>query len=325
MQADARQLYLYDGGWNLYLPTLPAAGATYTLVFNGLVPAWQAGGTGGGTTVTIGGSPPSLPTAGSLWWNSNDGNLYIFYDDGTSTQWTTASGQSGPQGPAGPAGPTGLTGPAGANGANGVDGSPDTAAQVLTKIKTVDGAGSGLDADLLDGHDTAYFAPEAPSDGNTYGRLNGTWTEVPGIAGISPTEFTFNTSTTAPPGSGTIRLNNATQGSATTIWVHDMNALNVDVSRAIAMLKTGNTLLVQDKTNANNYQYYRVSAAVTDAGTYTTVPVTWQSGGSNITAGRVMLAAFGLGIGDEVVGGIITIASSAPSSPAVNDVWIDTT
>ena len=30
-------------------------------------------------------------------------------------------------------------------------------------------------------------------------------------------------------------------------------------------------------------------------------------------------------IPDEVVGGMITIASTAPSSPAVNDVWIDTT
>ena len=28
---------------------------------------------------------------------------------------------------------------------------------------------------------------------------------------------------------------------------------------------------------------------------------------------------------DEVIGGKITIASTAPSSPAVNDVWIDTT
>jgi len=33
-----------------------------------------------------------------------------------------------------------------------------TAADVLTKIKTVDGAGSGLDADLLDGQSSAYYA-----------------------------------------------------------------------------------------------------------------------------------------------------------------------
>lgn len=32
-----------------------------------------------------------------------------------------------------------------------------TAADVLTKIKTVDGAGSGLDADLLDGESSAYY------------------------------------------------------------------------------------------------------------------------------------------------------------------------
>jgi len=39
-----------------------------------------------------------------------------------------------------------------------------TAADVLSKIKTVDGSGSGLDADLLDGHDTSYFQPLLNSD-----------------------------------------------------------------------------------------------------------------------------------------------------------------
>jgi hypothetical protein len=32
-----------------------------------------------------------------------------------------------------------------------------TAADILTQIKTVDGSGSGLDADTLDGHETTYF------------------------------------------------------------------------------------------------------------------------------------------------------------------------
>ncbi|HVQ52135.1 MAG TPA: hypothetical protein VMS92_18990 [Mycobacterium sp.] len=36
-----------------------------------------------------------------------------------------------------------------------------TAADVLAKLLTVDGSGSGLDADLLDGHDTSYFATQA--------------------------------------------------------------------------------------------------------------------------------------------------------------------
>ena len=38
-----------------------------------------------------------------------------------------------------------------------LDSSAYTAADVLTKIKTVDGAGSGLDADLLDGQSSAYY------------------------------------------------------------------------------------------------------------------------------------------------------------------------
>lgn len=39
-----------------------------------------------------------------------------------------------------------------------VDVTTDTPSQILTKIKNVDGSGSGLDSDLLDGYDSSYFA-----------------------------------------------------------------------------------------------------------------------------------------------------------------------
>ena len=42
-----------------------------------------------------------------------------------------------------------------------------TAAEILTALKTVDGAGSGLDADLLDGHSSVYFATAASVATNT--------------------------------------------------------------------------------------------------------------------------------------------------------------
>jgi len=54
----------------------------------------------------------------------------------------------------GPQGPQGLKGD---QGDPGVDGSPDTAAEVLAKLITVDGTSSGLDADLLDGHHASDF------------------------------------------------------------------------------------------------------------------------------------------------------------------------
>ena len=65
-----------------------------------------------------------------------------------------------------------------------LDFSAYTAADVLSKVKTVDGVGSGLDADLLDGKQGNEYAlkteaiTEAPSDGKTYGRKNKQWSEI---------------------------------------------------------------------------------------------------------------------------------------------------
>jgi hypothetical protein len=51
--------------------------------------ATPAGG-GGGASVTISATPPATPAVGDLWWDSVGGQLYIYYNDGTSTQWTIA-------------------------------------------------------------------------------------------------------------------------------------------------------------------------------------------------------------------------------------------
>ena len=39
-------------------------------------------------------TPPLNPEAGNLWYNSDDGRLYIYYNDGDSTQWVDASPDS---------------------------------------------------------------------------------------------------------------------------------------------------------------------------------------------------------------------------------------
>lgn len=134
---------------------------------------------------TVAGRVPTVAqlSAGELAVNVTDGKLYLKRVAGSET--VVELGQVGPQGPAGPAGPQGATGAAGPIGATGpigptgatglkgdtgatgatgpqgpagADGSPDTAAQVLAKLVTVDGAGSGLDADLLDGLQASSFA-----------------------------------------------------------------------------------------------------------------------------------------------------------------------
>ena len=50
-------------------------------------PPGTAADAGAVTDVT----PPASPVDGKLWWDSTSGNLFVFYDDGTSTQWVPAT------------------------------------------------------------------------------------------------------------------------------------------------------------------------------------------------------------------------------------------
>ncbi|MEI2701395.1 MAG: hypothetical protein V9E83_03220 [Baekduia sp.] len=116
-------------------------------------------------------------TERNLKWTSASTTTPVSQQPGTSGSdgvngASGVSGASGAAGPTGPAGPAGATGPAGADGAPGAQGpqgvqgvqgpagtsgSADTPLQILTKLSTVDGDGSGLDASLLDGHDSTFF------------------------------------------------------------------------------------------------------------------------------------------------------------------------
>ena len=58
-----------------------------------------ATGSTGVAGLDISTTPPGSPTVGDLWWDSDDGDLHVYYNDGSSSQWVTVS-----QGPAGPPG-----------------------------------------------------------------------------------------------------------------------------------------------------------------------------------------------------------------------------
>ena len=78
--------------------------------------------------VTIDAAPPNAPNHGELWWESDTGDLMIYFVDGDGTgQWVTASVgggnvNAGPPGPPGPPGGIGLTGNPGGEGPPGPDG-----------------------------------------------------------------------------------------------------------------------------------------------------------------------------------------------------------
>jgi len=41
-------------------------------------------------STSVGDTPPSSPSSGNLWWDSNTGRLKIYYNDGDSSQWVDA-------------------------------------------------------------------------------------------------------------------------------------------------------------------------------------------------------------------------------------------
>jgi len=58
------------------------AGSNITInqVGNNFEISSSASGGGGGASVTVSDSAPNSPSEGDLWWKSNDGNLYVYYD-----------------------------------------------------------------------------------------------------------------------------------------------------------------------------------------------------------------------------------------------------
>lgn len=61
--------------------------------------AAEVGAVAGGVDVTVSDTAPSSPATGKLWWCTSDAQLYVFYDDLTSSQWVVANNPAPPPPP----------------------------------------------------------------------------------------------------------------------------------------------------------------------------------------------------------------------------------
>jgi len=96
--------------------TVTVAGANTVYTYNSTYGVWRSKGTattissGGGASVTTSNTAPSSPSSGDLWWNSMDGNMYVYYNDGDSNQWVQSNvAQPGPTGSGGSGGGASVT------------------------------------------------------------------------------------------------------------------------------------------------------------------------------------------------------------------------
>ena len=77
-------LYVYynDGDSSQWVQTNPSGSGS-------------SGGSSGGASVTVSGTAPTSPTAGDLWFDDDDLLLYVYIDDGSSTQWVKTNPSGG--------------------------------------------------------------------------------------------------------------------------------------------------------------------------------------------------------------------------------------
>jgi phosphohistidine swiveling domain-containing protein len=135
------RLYVYytdiDGSqWVDAAPPLSGAtGLTGSTGATGI--AGPEGSTGAtGIAVIQSDLPPPSPDNNTLWYNTIDGRLYVWYTDIDGSQWvdaapplTGATGADGATGLTGATGPEGATGPIGATGLGGSPGGSNTQVQ----------------------------------------------------------------------------------------------------------------------------------------------------------------------------------------------------
>lgn len=170
-------------------------------------------------------------------------------------------------------GPIGATGPAGATGATGATGS----------------AGS-----------------------------NGA-TGATGAAGPVAIDYTWDTGTTAAdPGTGKVRANNATLSSATALYMSETDRLGNGLAALIQSWDDSTNsnpkaiLEVIDLTTPANRVYFTVTGAITDGGTYDTIPVAYKSGATSLTAVNVAILPFV--VGDKGADGAGSFTSLSPGA-----------
>tara|TARA_B100001093_G_scaffold40847_1_gene34740 strand:+ start:173 stop:1762 length:1590 start_codon:yes stop_codon:yes gene_type:complete len=92
-------------------PTSPSNGQTFTsgnitYTYNATAGLWNSAASGGGgSSVTVSDTAPTSPSDGDMWYNSLSLKMFVYYNDGSSSQWVPASPQqAGATGPAGAAG-----------------------------------------------------------------------------------------------------------------------------------------------------------------------------------------------------------------------------
>jgi hypothetical protein len=116
---------------------------------------------------------------------------------------------------------------------------------------------------------------------------------VPNIGGgVDSASYKVDTTTAAAdPGAGKLRWNNATQTSATELYIDDLTQLGVDVSAYLGKITTGTVLRIQKSDDATVYQRWEITSITDNTGWWTIGVSLIDSNGGSIANNKDILVS----------------------------------
>ena len=245
-------------------------------------------GTQGSTGATGIGSQGSTGSTGVAGNNGSTGATGIGSQGSTGS--TGVAGTNGTNGATGSTGATGVQGTTGATGATGISGSNGSTG--ATGVSGADGATGATGATGIQGStgSTGATGVEGSTGATGIGATGATGlVGATGLAGQSATFYNYQADanqTTGVPTTGHLFWNNASQVAATSITLSHIDALGNDIDVFFPLFKTGDTFVIQDQNNSNNFQTWEISATPTIVlNSYISIPSTLVTSAGTGTTG----------------------------------------
>jgi hypothetical protein len=86
--ASAGDLWWDSVGGQLYVYFTDANSSQWVIAVNA-----GSSGAGAGASISVGATPPVNPTVGALWWDAVGAQMYLWFNDGNSSQWVPTTNQ----------------------------------------------------------------------------------------------------------------------------------------------------------------------------------------------------------------------------------------
>lgn len=103
-------------------------------------------------------------------------------------------------------------------------------------------------------------------------------------------QWRWSTSQAGNPGTGYIALDTATPGSASTLFIAESSAEDVDFTQSLGLLRAGDTITLQERDSAELSHRLRVLRPATDEGAYRAIAVEYISGSGGLPEAEAIVS-----------------------------------